>query len=235
MNLRQLVQRLHREAGRSGDGPTSIVGTSKQHQRLFDWVADANRELESRPLDLRWMRRRVTIATVATPTALTSYAPRAAIVDGGLGLTTFGRWRPESDEWAVKCVDPADASRTWDLQYMALDDWRERYVHSTQPAGKPDVWSVDDDDSLLIGPAPNAVYSIRTEYLRTALDLAADTDTPEFDSSFHMILCWRALIEVAKFDNAPDILARAQTNYARLEDSLLARYTRTMKWGDALA
>lgn len=232
MNLLQLAQRLHREAGRSGDGPTSIVGTSKQHQRLFDWIADANREVESRPLDLRWMRRRVTMATVA---AQTSYPPRTAVLSGGLGLTTFGRWRPESDEWAVKCVDPADSSRTWDLQFMELDDWRERYVHSTQPAGKPDVWSVDDDDSLLIGPAPNAVYSIRTEYLRAALELDEDTDTPEFDAEFHMVLCWRALIEVAKYDNAPDILARAQTNYARLEDSLLARYTRKMKWGAALA
>ncbi len=235
MNLLQLAQRLHREAGRSGDGPTSITGTSKQHQRLFDWIADANRELESRPLDLRWMRRRVTIATVATPTALTSYAPRAAIVDGGLGLTTFGRWRPESDEWVVKCVDPADSTRTWNLQYLPLDEWRDAYVHSTQPAGSPSNWSVDDDDSLLIGPTPNAAYSIRTEYLRAALELDENSETPEFDAEFHMILCWRALIEVAKFDNAPDILARAQTNYARLEDSLLARYTRKMTWGAPLA
>lgn len=235
MNLLQLAQRLHREAGRSGDGPTSIVGTSKQHQRLFDWIADANRELESRPLDLRWMRRRVTIATVATPTALTSYAPRAAIVDGGLGLTTFGRWRPASDEWRVKCVDPADSTRTWNLQYLPLDEWRDAYVHSTQPAGSPSCWSVDDDDSLLIGPTPDAAYSIRTEYLRAALDLADDDDAPEFDAEFHMILCWRALIEVGKYDNAPDILARAQTSYARLEDSLLARYTRKMTWGAPLA
>ncbi|MEY3252289.1 MAG: hypothetical protein RL227_1262 [Pseudomonadota bacterium] len=235
MNLLQLVQRLHREAGRSGDGPTSIVGTSKQHQRLFDWVADANRELESRPLDLRWMRRRVTIATVATTTALTSYAPRAAIVDGGLGLTTFGRWRPPSDEWAPRVVDPTDATRTWDMEHLPLDDWRDAYVHSTQVPSRPGAWSVDDDDSLLIGPTPDAAYNIRIEYLRTPLDLAADTDVPEFGAEFHMILCWRALIEVGKFDNASDILARAQTNYARLEDSLLSRYTRKMTWGAPLA
>lgn len=235
MNLLQLAQRLHREAGRSGDGPVSIVGTTKQHQRLFDWIADANRELESRPLDLRWMRRRVTVSTVATPTALTSYDPRAAVIDGGLGLTDFGRWRPESDEWAVKCVDPLDASRTWNLHHMDLDQWRENYVHSTQPAGQPADWSVDDDDSLLIGPAPDAAYSIRMEYLRAPLELADDDDEPEFDVQFHMILCWRALIEVAKYDNAPDILARAQTNFARLEDNLLARYVRRMTWGAALA
>ena len=229
MNLLQLAQRLHREAGRSGDGPVSIVGTTKQHLRLFDWIADANRELESRPLDLRWMRRRVTVSTVATPAPLTSYTPAA------LGITDFGRWRPESDEWAVKCVNPADPSRTWNLHHLELDQWRENYVHSTQPASQPSDWSVDDDDSLLIGPVPDGVYSIRMEYLRAPLELAEDTDEPEFDAQFHMILCWRALIEVAKFDNAPDILARAQTNYARLENSLLARYTRKMQWGAALA
>lgn len=235
MNLLQLAQRLHREAGRSGDGPTSITGTSKQHQRLFDWIADANRELESRPLDLRWMRRRVTIATVATPTPITSYPPRTAVASGGLGLTTFGRWRPPSDEWSAKCVDPADGSRTWDLEYVTLDQWREAYVHSTQAPGRPSCWSVDDDDSLLIGPTPDAAYSIRIEYLRAALELNDDNSSPEFDAEFHMILCWRALIEVAKFDNAPDILARAQTNFARLEHSLLDRYTRKMTWGAPLA
>lgn len=231
MNLLQLAQRLHREAGRSGSGPISIVGASKPDQRLFDWIADANRELESRPLDLRWMRRRTTVATVA---AQTSYPPVPA-VPSGLGLTNFGRWRPASDEWAVKCVDPSDSSRTWDLEWMALDDWRENYVHSTQPAGQPAVWSVDDDNSLLIGPSPSAVYNIRTEYLRAAVELDEDTDTPEFDAEFHMILCWRALIEVGKYDNAPDVLARGQTNYARLEDSLLARYARKLTWGAALA
>lgn len=226
MNLLQLVQRVHRESGRSGDGPTTITGTTKQHQRLFDWVADANRELESRPLDLRWMRRRVTVPTEADSS---SYTPTE------LGLTDFGRWRPASDEWAVKCVDPDDTTRTWGLQWMDLDEWREAYVHSTQTASQPGDWSVDDDDSLLIGPTPDAAYSIRIEYLRAPLELDGDDDEPEFDEAFHMILCWRALIDVAKFDNAADVLTRAQTNYARLEDSLLSRYTRKMGWGAPLA
>lgn len=231
MNLLQLSQRLHREAGRSGDGPTSSVGTSKQHQRLFDWIADANRELESRPLDLRWMRRRVTVATIATQS---SYPPKTT-PPAGLGLVNFGRWRPASDEWSVKCVDPSDASRTWDLEWMDLDDWRDCYVHSTQQPSQPQVWSVDDDDSLLIGPTPSGVFSLRMEYLRAPLELTDDDDEPEFDQQFHMLLCWRALIEVAKFDNAPDILARAQSNYARMEDNLLARYVRRMSWGAPVA
>lgn len=235
MNYLQLVQRLHREAARSGNGPTSIVDATKEHLRLFDWVADALRELESRPLDLRWMRRRTTITTVATPTALTSYAPTAAIVDGGLGLNNFGRWRPVSDEWCPKVVDPTDASRYWNLEWLPLDQWRDAYVHSTQPAGQPCAWSVDDNNSLLIGPAPDAAYQIRMEYLRAAQELAEDTDVPEFDADLHIMLAWRALVEVGKFDNAPDVLARGQTNYARLEDNLLSRYTRRMTWGAPLA
>ena len=232
MNYLQLVQRLHRESGASGNGPTTIVDATKEHLQMFDWVADALRELEARPLDLRWMRRRATIATVA---ALTSYAPRAAIVDGGLGLTNFGRWRPESDEWVPKCQDPADASRTWDLEWMTLDQWRECYVHSTQAPGSPIAWSVDDDNSLLIGPTPDAVYSIRMEYLRKPQELADNDDEPEFDADLHLVLMWRALVEVGKADNAPDVLARAQTNYGRLEDNLLSRYTRRMTWGAPLA
>jgi hypothetical protein len=233
VNYLQLVQRLHREAALSGNGPTTIVDAPKEHLRLFDWVADALRELESRPLDLRWMRRRVTITTVAAPTLdipdISVYTPAA------LGLTTFGRWRPESDEWSVKCVDPTDATRTWNLHWMTLDQWRDAYVHSIQPAGQPSSWSVDDNNALLIGPAPDAAYAIRTEYLRAAQELTVDADTPEFDADLHLILMWRALVEAGKFENAPDVLARGQTNFARLEDNLLSRYTRRMTWGAPLA
>ena len=41
MNYLELVQRLHRESGRSTAAPASVTGANERAARLFDWVADA--------------------------------------------------------------------------------------------------------------------------------------------------------------------------------------------------
>ena len=51
--------------------------------------------------------------------------------------------------------------------------------------------------------------------------MAADADTPDMPSEFHLLLVWRALQEVAKFDAAPEVLARAEKNHAGMVHRLL--------------
>ncbi|MDP3139782.1 MAG: hypothetical protein Q8N17_26030 [Burkholderiaceae bacterium] len=226
MNLLQLATRLHRESGRSGNGPTTIVGASKDHLRLFDWINDAWTELQNRPLDWRWMRERVT-ATLTT--GISSYS------GASLSAADFGKWRPYSKEYTPKCYETATPENYWRLGWMTLEQFRDHYVDSSPPAGRPLDWSIDDDGSLLIGPEPDAAYGIKSEYLHAPTELVADTDEPDFQTSHHMLLVWRALIEVGTFDNAADVLARASANFARAENSLLAEYARPLHFGGPLA
>jgi hypothetical protein len=228
MNLLQMAQRLHRESGRSGIGPASLVDLSKEQQRLVDYIADAWTELQSRETDWRFMRKRKTATLVAGQSSYTA---------ADLAITDFGRWRPQGDDYQPNLYGTTAPDNYVRLDFMPLDEWRENYVYSTQPAGRPLNWSVDDDDSLLIGPAPDAAdtYSLRKEYKRTPTVLVENSSTPDIAPEFHMILVWRALIEVGKMDNAPDVLSRATANFARYEDNLLARYARPLHFGAALA
>lgn len=226
MNLLQLATRLHRESGRSGNGPTSITGASKDHQRLFDWLNDAWVELQNRPLDWRWMRERL---TTTLTTGISSYTGAA------LGAADFGKWRPYSKEYTPKCYETATPTNYWRLGWMTLEQFRDHYVDSSPEPGRPQDWSIDNDGSLLIGPEPDADYGIKIEYLHAPTELTADTDEPDIEVNHHMILVWRALIEVGTFDNAADVLARASANYGRAENSLLSEYARPLHFGAPLA
>ena len=226
MNYLQLVQRLHRESGRSGSGPTAIIGASKDHQRLFDWVADACRNLESRPIDWRWLRESLT----AAPTV----SGQGDYTGTDLGATDFGRWRVFSDDYTVKCYLPATPTNVWRLAWMEPEQFKERY-DDLQPAdGKPMHWTISDGDALRIGPAPDDIYSLKVDYLREPQELAADADVPGLPARFHLMLMWRALVDVGKFDNAADVLARASTNFAALESALIDDQARAITLGAPL-
>lgn len=226
MNLLALAQRLHRESARSGSGPTSITGATKDHARLFDWIADAWLELQSRPIDWRWMRKSLDGDTTLTQTSYTG---------AELGAADFGRWRVPSDEYTVKAYLAANPTRVWKLRWVPLESFKTTYIDAEPNAAQPIDWSIADDDSLLIGPLSDQVYKIRAEYLMAPTLLEDDADEPEFATQHHLMLMWRALMEVGKFDNAPDVLARAAANYARMEHTLLAEYARPITLGGPLA
>nr|HPL79494.1 hypothetical protein [Burkholderiaceae bacterium] len=63
-------------------------------------------------------------------------------------------------------------------------------------------------------------YKLRIEYWKEPSELAADADTPDMPDRFHMLLVWAALQEVAKFDAAPEVLARAEKNHGALKFAL---------------
>jgi hypothetical protein len=226
MNLLQMAQRLHRESGRSGSEPTSITGATGMHARLFDWLGDAWRELQARPIDWRWMRK-----TLDGETEVDEMAYSGA----ELGADDWGRWNIGHDEYGVKAYDPAAPDHWWRLNWMPYDQFRETYIDTTQPAGRPIDWSVDDAGDMLIGPLSDIPYGIKADYLTAPTELAADEDTPTMPAIYHMLLVWRALAEIGKFDNSPDVLARASSNYGTMELALLASQARPIELGGALA
>lgn len=227
MNLLQMAQRLHRESGRSGNGPTTLTGATKEHQRLADWLNDAWAELQERPIDWAWMRKRLTAGTLTTG--------RWRYVGADLGLSDFGRWRPASPGYAPLAFLPSEPANKRRLHWMPLDRFRAGYIDADTQAGPPLDWSIDDDGALLIGPQSDQSYSLVAEYLRATTTLTNDADEPNLPAQHHMLLVWRALVEVAKFDNAADVLARASSNFGRAENTLLAQYARPLHFGGPLA
>jgi hypothetical protein len=211
VNYLQIVQRLHRESGRSTAAPTTVVGANERHARLFDWAADSWRDLQGER-DWRWMRASLDVALTIDQKVYTG---------AGLGATRFGRWRQQDREYSPGIYIDGSINTLQELEFLQLDEFNRQWVYRNDYASQPLNWTVDNDNQLLIGPKPALAYKLRVDYWKSASELAADADTPDMPERFHMLLVWRALQEVAKFDAAPEVLARAEKNYSDLKGRML--------------
>jgi hypothetical protein len=116
-------------------------------------------------------------------------------------------------------------------------DWEGFYnsqLRGVRPPGKPQVYSVTNDGKLIISPVPDAVYTIRGRYRKSAQILTADGDTPEMPSDFHTIIKDAALCYIEGFDEGPRIPVyrlRMLPNWSMLENQQLPG----VKWGAPLA
>ena len=211
MNYLQIVQRVHSESGRSTAAPISVTGANDRHARLFNWTADKWRDLQGER-DWRWMRATLDVALTVDQQTYTAAA---------LGASRFGRWRPEDAEYTPFIYVDGSPNSKWPVDQWQLDRFREQWVYMDQGSSTPLAWTADENDQLLIGPAPGLAYKLRIDYWKEPSELAADEDTPDMPNRFHMLLVWAALQEVAKFDAAPEVLARAEKNHRDLKAAML--------------
>lgn len=212
MDFLALAQRLHRETMRSTAAPTAVVGASDRALRLFNALADAWLEVQSER-DWKWMRGTTDEALVIDQQTYTGVQ---------LGVAArFGRWREEDDTyWPIVYVDGTPNAQ-WPLHQWGLDDFRQNWIYRTQGSSTPIAFAIDESDQLLLGPAPSVAYKIRADYWKEPSTLAADADEPDMPERFHILLVWRALMDVARADAAPELLSKAEINYGNLHDKLL--------------
>lgn len=204
MNYLQLVQRLKRESARSGGPPAGIGVLSGDDINLGNWIADAWREVQRKRMDWAWMRK-----TIAGPLSLGVLAYPATTIDAL--ATNLASWQDPSDDYTVRAY--AVAGKPINLTWLPYERFQALFLVETRPNGSPLYWSVAPNKSLLIGPAPDtAGYTVSADYRAKPTELVADADTPDMPEQFHMLLVWRGLLEVAGFDAAPEVEARARRN-----------------------
>ena len=211
MNYLQLAQRLHAESLRSTAAPTTVTGATDRNLRLFTLIADKWRNLQTER-DWRWMR-----AQLNSPVTIGLQTYTGA----GLGAARFGRWREEDMQYEPVIYRTASPSGYWALGYWDVVSFRREYIYRSLGNTTPIAWSYDENDQLLLGPAPAEAYNLRIDYWKSPSELAADADTPDMPDRFHMVLVWEALMDIATSDAAPEILANAQRNLSMLRQALI--------------
>lgn len=209
----QLVNDLAREAGVSGNASavTAVTGQSGEANRLVNWIRDTHNDIQDKSPYWRWLRSKWTVNTVANDD---TYAPTDC-TDSRLSATIsrFGSWIEFDDTGASNIKRYLTSGGVGGEIWMVVIPWSyfmSIYRRGTQNAGPPIHISIDPQNNLVLGPKPDAIYTISGEYQMTRLNWTADGDTPEMPEQFQDVIWKKALEKYGRYHAAGEVLSRGQ-------------------------
>lgn len=107
-----------------------------------------------------------------------------------------------------------------ELQFMEYGLWRNQYRAQMQArdSSRPQLLTLlPESNNVRFEPAPDKVYTVEGDYWKTIQSLAADSDEPTgLPDHFHLIIVWQALKYWGFYEDAPDVLDMAETNFDNL-------------------
>lgn len=197
MNFLALCQRLAREVGETGGGPTAVTGQTGRNQLLVDWIKTAWMEIQSKH-DWGFLWTQGNFATVAGTSAYT----------------------PETD-----CRN-VDTDRVYvdgsDMNYVPFEYARERMTQTN--TGKPVEFTTLPNIQMRLFPIPDAIYTISYDYYTIPIELAANTDTPAILSHLHMVIVHKAAMSYAAYFEEANLYEKHKADYRKFMTEMTRLY-----------
>ncbi len=131
----------------------------------------------------------------------------------GIAVDNFGKW----DRDTFRCF----TTTVGFINEIFLDDvpfdvWRNSYMLGAMRTvqTRPVAIAVGPDQSVNLGPPPNALYTVTADYWVAPSVMAADGDTPTgLPLRYHMLIVYRAMQKYGYYESASEVLQRANTEY----------------------
>lgn len=209
MTYLELCQLVKEKAGITGNNLSTVTGQSGELKRVCNWVKEAWVDVQEHRDDWDWMRNDFTFNTIAYQS---TYDPGASPVS----LTDFAKWR--DDSFRIYYTASGVGTETL-LQQYEYNSFRDYYLLGARKAtfARPIALSIKPNRSLVLGLAPNDIFTVSGEYFKTPQILAADGDIPEMPSRFHLLIAYRALIKYGYYESAGEVIQE----YTQLYNEML--------------
>lgn len=224
----EFTQRVSSECGVPGSGPTALSGATGQAQLLFQWVAQAYTELQTKHPDWRFMivRPGVSFATVASQV---EYTPTQAGIASGI----VGDWRVNTFRRYHTATGVSSEVR---MTYTDYDTWRDGYYFSTLRTTEVDpvVFTVSPEKNLLL-QCPLAGYTITGEYYRAPEVFDADGDVSIVPVELNMAIVYQAMMYYGHYESAPEVFNRGEVGYNKLMKRFEKKWLPTIRGAGSLA
>lgn len=217
----ELVQDLATECGVSGTIST-VASPTGEIKRLVKWITQSYTEIQNmNGARWRWLRGDFTFDTTADDEEY-SFGDINDVVTAS-AITRFSSWRLNDYQNPPKQFLTASGvnGQTW-LIYTKFDWWRNIYSIGIQNSSIPHHIAVSPRDTILLGPAPNDIYTITGEYYKSSQTLTDDADTPEMPDQFHQLIVYRAMAKYAGFESANEVMIRSHVEGGPMLSSLYA-------------
>ena len=229
MNFLQLVQRLRKECGVSGNGPTSVVGQTGTLDLLVNWTNSAWSEIQGLHDNWDFMRSPFSFeAAQGVGDYTTSGGPGV-----GASIPDLRYWHKETFRAQKTAFGLSDQQWLVEWDYQVF---RDTYRFGVQTPGRPVVFAVSPfGKALMLGSIPDAEYTITGEYQKLPADLVANDDVPSMPEHLHMAIVYKAMQSYGMFESASEVVARGEAQYTRLINQLEREELPEVYLGDPLA
>lgn len=227
MDLLQLVQRSCQRCGIHATGPASLSNITGRHLEVKQWVNESWIELQQQNREWNFMQADFE-AQLVEGTSI--YRPAV------LNLNNVSFWRRDTFRiWRTE-FGQADEGHLMDWDFNVF---RDTYQYGVMAPGRPAVFTVRPEDmALMVGPTPDAGYTVRGRYVRTAVEMtdSGPGSTPlGLPEEFHMLLVYMVMQRYAGDSNAPEVYYSARAMHGKLFDQLCQRQLPDMMQGTPLA
>lgn len=229
MNFLQLVQKLRQRTG-GASSPSSVVGQTGEALDYVDWTSEAWDNIQTEEPDWMWMRKD---ATFNTTSGTSAYLPPAM---SPTPYANVAKWRVFD---SARCY--TTALGRIDEGYLGIwsyQDWRDGFDFGLQSTvlSRPSILAVRDaDNAILVGPTPNAAYSISLQYQCVPTTMTANADVPGLPLRFHMLIVYKAMMLYAAHEAAPEVYSEGEREYNKMMAALRLDQLETIHFGAPLA
>lgn len=230
MSYLTLCQDLRRECSISGTGPTATTGQVGEYLRVINWVKNAWLEIQQEEDDWRWMRKSFTVSATSGDGAY-AYTDCTDTVSLA-AISRFSRWHKTSmKSYLTSSGVGAERPLTW----LPWEQFRSIYRYGTQTNAAPIHVSEDPTQALVLGPIPDATYTVSGDYQIGPQTLSADADTPEMPTRFHQLIVYNAMVRYGFHQVAPEAIQHAQVIAGRLHSALVRDQRPQISLGRSIA
>lgn len=209
----QLAQRLRQEVGGAGTGPSAVTNQVGEYKRIVDWIATSDEEIQQEHDEWKFMVGDFAINTVADDG---SYSDSDCVTP----ITDLRNWKTETFKIYLSATGVSDETP---LFYMDYQTWYEIYNTGSQTSSRPMYFTIGNDMSIKLGPAPNAVFRVSGEYQKSVTTLAASADEPTYPDEYHMLPVYLGMMKYGRYTGASEVYSDGE----RLYRKLLRRMERT--------
>jgi hypothetical protein len=238
MNRLQLAQRTQLECGVSGTLSTTENQSIAGFARLIAWNDTAWEEIQTRHDDWGWLRSSNILglgASFTTVAGTASYPLGTGAGTCGVLATAFGKWDRQTFRNYTTSVGVSNENF---LDEVPFDVWRDAYMYGAQRSvqTRPVAVAIGPDNSVCLGPPPNALYTVTADYFMAPTAMALDTDTPTgLPTQFQMLIVYKAMMMYGAYEAAPEVYQRGEAGYSSLMARLEALRLPQIAWAGALA
>ena len=210
--LELFVRYVHEVDLAVASDPTDVENQTGELGDIVNWLIESWKDLQTRHGgQWPWLRHTFTFPTVASQ----AQYEFGDCTDSELSatITRFRTWRL-NDEWQppkIFLTSAGQGAETW-LTYTPWPSYYQIYLigNNRTTEGYPAHITEDPLQRIRLGPIPNDIYTVESDYWLSSQILAVNADEPEMPSDYHMLIVYRAMLDYGYRSISPEVLARSE-------------------------